>query len=795
MPARWAASFRSKSASAGRARRQGLLASSREQLTFELRKLAARVFLLVAAALAQVLCCPASAGQPTPFTVRDSVEWTRILSAGAWRSAQPALFSPKRTQFLVYTRRGDIERNANVARILVFESKAVEAYLASSDAVPPRGQVLAEVFVRQDSNALMSITWIDDRRVGFLAEGVNGALQVFIADLAAGAAMQVTSTKNGVASFAIAGDTLLFYAYRDAPDHSLVQPVGDQSLSDLIGRPDATSGAMELFALSVSSGIARRIDLPAARLSAEYRTIWMSPSGRYVVVLGPALAAPSHWTAYRAGALESHYLNDAAAAHPDSVAASLAPKLRYLLVDLERSEVRPLLDAPSGSIARTFGPTAVYWREGERSVIVSHTYLPLDVADGLERTRRASGPAVAEVDLRSGVATAIAWEPEAGSLSGRDFTGLIRAVELDPGVGTLHVQRQAKSGAANHEYFRKVGGRWRQVDAPRNSGNAMRLGVEVRQSLGERPKLYASTSGTAKVLFDPNPNADKFAFGRTEVMSWTDDNRLSWRGGLVYPTGYVAGRKYPLVLQTHGFRPDRFLLDGPAEDVGTAFAAQALANAGFVVLQASESPGAVTTDAREARLVAQGWQAAIHELVDRGLVDPEKVGIVAFSRTCMHAIRFLADFPNTATAVTLADGAWWGYGNSLALTNFPKSIVDEVRATTGSEPDPHRLQEWFDAQPLYKLSDSRTAIRIEAIGPGSMAALWETFAILQNAAHPVDMIYFPEGSHNLMKPVERIGSQEGNVDWFRFWLNGEEDAEPRKTAQYERWRRLRSRQP
>ena len=57
------------------------------------------------------------------------------------------------------------------------------------------------------------------------------------------------------------------------------------------------------------------------------------------------------------------------------------------------------------------------------------------------------------------------------------------------------------------------------------------------------------------------------------------------------------------------------------------------------------------------------------------------------------------------------------------------------------------------------------------------------------------MIYFPEGSHNLMKPAERIGSQEGNVDWFRFWLKGEEDAEPQKAAQYERWRRLRSRQP
>jgi hypothetical protein len=34
-------------------------------------------------------------------------------------------------------------------------------------------------------------------------------------------------------------------------------------------------------------------------------------------------------------------------------------------------------------------------------------------------------------------------------------------------------------------------------------------------------------------------------------------------------------------------------------------------------------------------------------------------------------------------------------------------------------------------------------------------------------------------------------SQQGNVDWFAFWLKGEEDADPAKTEQYIRWRELR----
>lgn len=753
----------------------------------------ARAFLLMAGALAFCSNSDGGSAQQAPFTVEHSVEWTRIVAVGHRQLPHPdmVLFSPDRAHFLVHTRRGDVVRNANVERVIVFEAKAVETYLRSTILRPPQGRILAEVLVQQDANELTSVTWIDEQRIGFLAEGDNRALQVFVADLATGSARQVTSSRTPVASFAIAGDTLLYYSHRDVSE-ALVRPVDDQIIYSVIVPPSANSTALELFKLSISSGVVRRIDLPAARVSGEYRNIWLSPRGRYGVVLTPALNVPNHWSEYRAGSHESRYTAGGSVVQPDSLEALFSAKLRYVLVDLDTGEVRPLLDAPSGSIAQTFGPTEVYWLDDEYSVIVSHTYLPL-TGDAEERARRASGAGIAEVDLRSGAAVPIAWEPAAGSFAHGDFSGLVRSVDWDRTSKTLLLERQASSGAASERY-RKDGKRWKQVKAPHRLGNTGRLNVGVKQALTERPRLYASTTAqVGKLLFDPNPGADALAFGQVEVMKWTDDNRLPWVGGLVYPTGYVAGRKYPLVLQTHGFRQDRFLLEGPGDDVGTAFAAQPLANAGFIVLQAGESPGAVTNDEHEARLVAQGWRAAIRELVVRGLVDPERVGIVAFSRTCMHAIRFLADFPDVASAVTLADGPWWGYGNQALQTNYPKAAVDEILGVTSGKPDPRRLQEWFDAQPLYALPGSRAAVRIEAMGPGAVVALWETFAILQNANRPVDMIYFRDGGHNLMKPAERIGSQQGNVDWLRFWLKGEEDADPTKAGQYERWRNLRDR--
>ena len=59
---------------------------------------------------------------------------------------------------------------------------------------------------------------------------------------------------------------------------------------------------------------------------------------------------------------------------------------------------------------------------------------------------------------------------------------------------------------------------------------------------------------------------------------------------------------------------------------------------------------------------------------------------------------------------------------------------------------------------------------------------------------PVDLIYIPGAQHILQKPLDRFASQQGNVDWFRFWLKGEEDPSPAKADQYKRWRELRKAQ-
>ena len=72
-----------------------------------------------------------------------------------------------------------------------------------------------------------------------------------------------------------------------------------------------------------------------------------------------------------------------------------------------------------------------------------------------------------------------------------------------------------------------------------------------------------------------------------------------------------------------------------------------------------------------------------------------------------------------------------------------------------------------------------------------MLGSWEWYSCLQRLEKPVDFIYLPDAAHILVRPSDRMVSQQGTLDWFRFWLQGYEDPDPVKAEQYKRWRELR----
>lgn len=749
-----------------------------------------------------------------PFSVIDSVEWTSVsnfLSNGKFGNpiSGTALFSPDRSKFILHTIRGDLHKNLNVESLLLFNTPEVEQWLG----LPTYGAAPAPVLVAQreiddgDGNSgLESISWMNESEIGFMAPDEHGVRQAFIVDTTVNRLSQVTHSETPIVSFAGNSDKLLYFA-RSKRDHESKQwayPISDKMITTVLfdGGSDPDTTPVELFQISRATGAVTRVDMPRMELfQPPFYRIWMSPRGDYAVIMTPSVDAPDYWADYKIADFERlGYGPNSRRSDPTSY--DLFPRNRYTLVDLARNTIKPLLDAPGGAIAQNLTVREVFWVNGGKSVVVSNTYLPLKTHDARVREMRRERPAIAEVDLLSGEINTVFWEPVRSAedlAQGRRQPFAIQAIDWDQRSQTLTLTERRKNHVTGENTFssvalRKIGGRWLTAEG-RAMGDTARLLIVERQGLNERPKIYASAAGVMRVLFDPDPQADQLLFGRVEPLTWRDDgNGIEWKGGLVYPPDYKQGEKYPLVVQTHGFDADKFLLNGPGDVVrsGTAMSAQALANAGFLVLQVEDNGAALVADGREGERFADGLRLGIGKLVSEGIVDPAEIGLITFSRTCLHAVNLLAKYPELLLAADLSDGVTAGYLGQLLTVNDGNANDTQQLATLGGVvPEMSQLPDWFGRNPLYKVFRARTAVRLEALGEGSALGMWEIFSILRMAKRPVDLIYFPYGDHNLGRPAEQLASRGGNVDWFRFWLKGEEDPDPGKVDQYIRWRALR----
>jgi len=449
----------------------------------------------------------------------------------------------------------------------------------------------------------------------------------------------------------------------------------------------------------------------------------------------------------------------------------------YELIDTTTGGAQILLDAPIGH-----GHSEVAWSADSHSVVISGTYLPTDVPDPAERTLRERNRFVAEVMVPSGEIVPICHEEL--KLHGWD-------AQLNRLLFESTVQLSYLDVAGRPVAYQKTQAGWMKISASAaDLLTSEQVDVTLEEDMNTPPRVFLRDrkSGQTAVLFDLNPRFEELLFGRVQELSFKATDGHEVKAGLYLPPGYVPGKRYPLVIQTHGWNPDSFCIDGPYP---TAFAAQPLASKGIVVAQLEEDPAYVVKP-DELRHEQSAYEGAIDYLDAKGIIDRDRVGIIGFSRTGLSVKYALTHSSYHFTAATIADGSDGGYYNYLTVLNWsPAAAKADSEGIFGATPFGAGMATWLRNSPGFALDKVAAAIRLEANHPASLLFTWEWFAGLRRLGKAVDLIYMPEADHVLVKPWDRIISQGGNVDWFCFWLKGEEDSDPSKAEQYSRWGALK----
>lgn len=303
--------------------------------------------------------------------------------------------------------------------------------------------------------------------------------------------------------------------------------------------------------------------------------------------------------------------------------------------------------------------------------------------------------------------------------------------------------------------------------------------------------LYDLQSKQLTILTTLNADKKNIALGKIEPLTIKTKDSVEAKGFLIYPVDYKPGERYPLIIATYAFKGKRYALN--AEEWHSSFPAQIFAKEGYFVLLLNIPPDysqLMVNDSVKAREQC-GWQPlnvfeqAVTTLVEKKLVDPNKVGLYGWSHGAF-VVEFLISHSTKFQVASIGEGGdynpgeFWYSGNDTWAKIFDN--------TFGGPPWGKTLKNYLDFSPFFYVEKIRTPLLMEFSG-GALQGL-EMYVPLRYLNIPAEFVVYDGEEHNFVKPKARLASMKRKVDWFNFWLFDKRD--PTNPEQYSRWEQMRA---
>lgn len=742
-----------------------------------------------------VIGSTARALQPVGPTVREVVEFKRIIQPHNQEdSALPEQVSPDGTHAFIVTRQAEVGSDSNRYEILLLD---VAPDRLSKEA-PPSPKTILSVTVEHDNmefpGAVQNVQWHGDHTLVMLARLKGGSSQVYSLDVNTGEMAQLTHEANPILSYAASQDLQRVVYSVQVPNpplktgqHAVV--VGRQSFwSVKFGQTDmrAQDRVYQYFATDTASSRTRPLGAAFPARVQAWPVVSVSPDGRWAVL--------PRWEPDRLAAWEHDYPRVAELAgiwaHSQQVdplgyfstPVSYVPR-RMIAWRLDDATEQTILDAPDDALPGfpQLRPDRLWQGTGE-SVVIAGTYLPS-----------------AQGNKESMASHIIEYWPQTKRWT--DVAALHgEAAEAHALPGGFMVM----DGETRREFKRRADGGWSEsVNATAGTpSKAVSWTLNIAQDLNQPPDVYArGPAGESRRLTALNPQFNPATWGTMQRYTWRDAKGQKWEGGLMTGADMDANTRHPLLIQTYGFSPDRFFLDGTniAEGATSAFAGRSFLREGILVLQLPLRPAGAPAPSERVRQQAfnDGVRGAIDALAKEGRVDPAKVGIMGWSATGQSVLNLVTFDDLPVRAATLADGdsntpftLTLAYGRS-------DSMLKGLEESNEGLPFGKTMPKWVRNDPSMHTDCIRAALRIETYGPWVLGN-WDIYGLLRQQYKPAEMVVFPNGEHSLSIPSDRMVSLQGNVDWYAFWLAGkartipllESETVESLATQYANWRQM-----
>jgi dipeptidyl aminopeptidase/acylaminoacyl peptidase len=748
----------------------------------------------------------ASAAAKRPFTVTEEIGIADFGDPSQSGRVAPITWSPDRKWVAVVSARGRLADNKMEAELRIYEVGALRRFATQHTHVLPPEPSWS--ITRSDYKAgppVEDLHWTpDSSALAFRASPANGGSRLMYADLKSRTLTPLSREDQRVTAFDIIDRTHYVYAaqdpgvYRQLINHeSAAVVLTGQSLQELLF---PTSLYPERAALDDRSQVWRSngdeqprpvrtaTGAPLILFREGLTSLRLSPDGQRLFTALPVEDVPPEWERLYPPPT-ANFPYRAVGGHQDLDTLQGQRLIsRYVMIDLASSEMTFPVAGPTGAAAGWWTLTTPIWSPDSRQVAVGNAFVP-----NTEDPTAPAAPCVAVIDVVTHSTRCAERLPPGYTGAPNSGYAPPDSLQFDLSAGrALNVEYKMAGDEKGVRHYLETAERdWALASAPYQRHNPVVLAIQ--QSVDEPPVLTATSLGyhapkvgAAHIVWDPNPQLQQVDLPKTRRLNWKDETGRQWSGGLYVPADYQPGKRYPLVIQTHGFFADAFR---PSGLYPTGYAARALAASGIVVLEARCA--VETATAEEGPCQVRGYEAAVEMLSADNTIDPERIGIVGFSRTCYYVLEALTRSELHFSAASITDGVNEGYWQYLLDADFlNNAIASEADIMNGATPWGPGLATWLNNSPLFNMGKVDTPLQVVGEGMASLASMWEPYALQRYRKKPVELVLLNTDEHVLTTPAVRLASQGGTLDWMRFWLLGAEDSNPDKTAQNRRWEQL-----
>ncbi len=418
------------------------------------------------------------------------------------------------------------------------------------------------------------------------------------------------------------------------------------------------------------------------------------------------------------------------------------------------------------------------WTKSDADVLLYDKYDMWQVAADGSHVHRLTGGADEQVRHRlvrlDEAAGGMWWRRSTASKSVDDLW-----IDLDkPVYMSLFGEWTKKSGYAKIEPASDVA---RLVWLDKNVGSlAKAKDAEVYryivQDYDDSPDIFVCGADLkdAKQVTTTNPFQSDYAWGYSELIEYVTEKGRRLQGALIYPAGYKPGKKYPMIVYNYELLSQnvhRYVV--PSDR--SYYNISVFTSLGYFVLE----PDIVFRIRQPGWSVVECITAGVKKVVEMGVVDPERIGIVGHSMGGFNT-SFVATHTNGIFAAAVAGApiadlvSYYGdhhWGSGIAETDHIETGQERMEVALYED-----FQAYVDNSAVYNVHNMTTPLLLEHGDSDGIIAWYQSimlYNIARRAKKNVVMLGYIGADHGLRKKENQRDYQSRILAWFGHYLKGE----------------------